>query len=169
MGQTTFFVRLYQMKMADSIMESRIESHNFQNKNLLEIRIPLHLPYYSNQSEFRSAKGEINLDGRIYDYVETKISNDTLYLLCLPNQLKTDINAELSSISRPQGDFSLKYQIPSGFKLLNVFDLDFLPSSKPSMTLSRFEFISNYRVQNEGKPSPLYRGVPELPPKALFS
>ena len=33
--------------------------------------------------------GEIDINGTHYNYVKRRVNNDTLYLLCIPNQAKT--------------------------------------------------------------------------------
>lgn len=53
--------------------------------------MPLHLPYMSNWSKYERIDGEIEFDGVHYNYVKRKVTNDTLYLLCLPNKTKSEL------------------------------------------------------------------------------
>ena len=58
---------------------------------MIEIKIPLHLPYQLNWNSFERFDGEIDVDGVHYKYVKRKIYNDSLVLLCLPNKTKQNI------------------------------------------------------------------------------
>jgi hypothetical protein len=163
-SQTTFFVRLYQIKRTEYAIENKIENHDFQDKNLLEIKVPLHLPYYSNQSTFHSAKGEVTFEGRIYNYVKARVMNDTLYLLCLPNNLKTELNAELSGNFCTLG-LQSKVHLPYQYKVLNILDLDFLVSEGTESYKNTLDSRSLNIPQNQGIPSESLIGVPENPPQ----
>ncbi|WP_276481393.1 hypothetical protein [Paraflavitalea pollutisoli] len=52
----------------------------------------MHLPYTANWDQYERVEGEIVVNGVYYTYVKRKISNNTLYLLCLPNNDKTHYN-----------------------------------------------------------------------------
>lgn len=83
----------YLMQQSDAEINRRIELGHYKNDELLEMKVPLNVPYYSSSIEYERYYGEIELDGRFLNYVMRKVVNDTVYLLCLANQEKYELNA----------------------------------------------------------------------------
>lgn len=75
---------------ATARLEQKISSGDYQEAQLVEIQIPLNMPYYSDK-EYENVYGETDWNGNHYRYVKRKVSGNTLYLLCLPNAEKNDI------------------------------------------------------------------------------
>jgi hypothetical protein len=71
-------------------LEQKIFSSSYNDDQLVEIRIPLNMPYYSDK-DYENVYGETDWNGEHYRYVKRKVSGNTLYLLCLPNKEKTSI------------------------------------------------------------------------------
>lgn len=77
-------------KKATANLEQKISSGNYSEEQLVEIRIPLNMPYYSDK-DYENVYGETDFNGEHYRYVKRKVSDNILYLLCLPNKEKTSI------------------------------------------------------------------------------
>lgn len=77
-------------KKATAKLEQKISSGEYSDEQLVEIRIPLNMPYYSDK-DYENVYGETDWNGEHYRYVKRKVSGNTLYLLCLPNKEKTSI------------------------------------------------------------------------------
>jgi len=75
---------------ATANLEQKISSGEYSDDQLVEIRIPLNMPYYSDK-DYENVYGETDFNGDHYRYVKRKVSGNTLYLLCLPNKEKTSI------------------------------------------------------------------------------
>ena len=71
-------------------LEQKISSGNYREDQLVEIQIPLNMPYYSDK-DYENVYGETDWNGNHYRYVKRKVSGNILYLLCLPNKEKTNI------------------------------------------------------------------------------
>ena len=71
-------------------LEQKISAGKYSDEQLVEIRIPLNMPYYSDK-DYEEVYGETDFNGEHYQYVKRKVSANTLYLLCLPNKEKTSI------------------------------------------------------------------------------
>lgn len=67
-------------------LEARLDGEDYDESRLIEIRVPLNLPYISSWSEFERYDGEIEIDGQHYKYVKRRVYNGSLILLCLPNE-----------------------------------------------------------------------------------
>lgn len=73
---------------SDAKLEARLDQNEYDPTQLVELRIPLNLPYHSDWSEFERYSGEIDLNGVHYKYVKRKIEKGELVLLCLPDNDK---------------------------------------------------------------------------------
>ncbi len=81
----------YFKQVAFSDLNTNIEKKNFSTDDLVEIKIPLNNPYISDHN-YEDAYGETKVKGKYYQYVKKKISENTLYLMCLPNDKKEILN-----------------------------------------------------------------------------
>jgi len=89
----------YLINKADEQQISVVERQGYADSELIVVKTALHLPYFTSNSDYVRVDGRIELNGIHYNYVKRKVSNDTLYLLCLPNQKKTALYAEKNSLS----------------------------------------------------------------------
>ena len=78
----------YVQNKADRQLEARIDLNEYDESQLIEMRVPLNMPYQNNSSEFERHYGEIRIDGKYYTYVKRKIEDGILILKCLPNTQK---------------------------------------------------------------------------------
>src|SRR5688572_8694630 len=78
---------------ADQTLEAQFDRNDYDEAQLLEMRVPLNMPYQTYSSGFERIDGEIEVDGIHYKYVKRKIENGELVLLCLPNQAKMQIES----------------------------------------------------------------------------
>jgi hypothetical protein len=85
------FVVNYLQQNADRKLESRIDQNDFDESQLVEIRVPLNMPYQNTWTEFERHYGQIEIDGKFYNYVKRKIEDGWLILKCLPNEQKQNI------------------------------------------------------------------------------
>lgn len=75
---------------ADKDLEASINSASYDEHELVEMRVPLNVPYLAGTSgDFERYDGSIEVDGVHYRYVKRKVENGELVLLCLPNPDKT--------------------------------------------------------------------------------
>lgn len=71
------------------------------------MRIPLRSPYYSSSVSYERFYGNFDHDGRYFNYVMRKVINDTIFLLCLPDETGTALNnakTTLSLVAADKGD-----------------------------------------------------------------
>ncbi len=73
---------------ADQKLESRIDNNDYDESQLIEIRVALNMPYQERFTDFERHYGEVNMDGIVYSYVKRKIEGDILILKCIPNDSK---------------------------------------------------------------------------------
>lgn len=76
----------YLQHRADTQLESQLDQQQYNEASLIEIRIPLNMPYQNVSSGFERYDGDIEFNGIHYKYVKRKVANGELVLLCLPNE-----------------------------------------------------------------------------------
>ena len=81
------------MQQCDQQLTQQLDNNEYNDSELIEVKIALHTPYLSSWSAYERVDGEVEANGVFYSYVKRKIHNDTLYLLCLPNENKTRLHA----------------------------------------------------------------------------
>jgi hypothetical protein len=94
----------YFIAQADKKIVQQIDNNIFDEQQLIELKTPINLPYYTNNKEYQRVDGQIELNGIQYNYVKRKIQNDTLYLLCLPNFIKTTLYKDKNNYARQVND-----------------------------------------------------------------
>ena len=95
----------YYVERSDNQLVQQLDNHQYRDEELVELKVALHLPYMSN-SEYARVDGEIEIDGKQYNYVKRKVSNDTLYVMCLPNTTKTKLVEARNNFSGQAADMN---------------------------------------------------------------
>jgi hypothetical protein len=90
-GYTLLFE--YFIQRSDRQLTQQLDKNEYNDSELIEVKIALHTPYLTSWSDYERVDGEATVNGVYYSYVKRKIHSDTLYLLCLPNKNKTLLNA----------------------------------------------------------------------------
>jgi hypothetical protein len=91
------------MYKTDKAITARIDVKNYNDNELLLVKVPLNMPYIIN-SDFERVDGQIEYKSIHYNYVKRKVSNDTLYLMCLPNAAKTQLAIAKSTLTKDAND-----------------------------------------------------------------
>lgn len=71
----------------------QLDNKEYNDDDLLEMKVPLPMPYQTTWSSFERYDGEIEINGIHYNYVKRKVVNDTLILMCIPNHDKMKLNS----------------------------------------------------------------------------
>ena len=135
----------YIERRADQQMEEQLDNNDFDESQLVSIKVPItYLPYYNNSKTFERIDGQIEILGTPYKYVKRRIYNDSLELLCIPNttamQLRTTRNEIFKFVNDLQAgkkseSHSRSFKVPSindyiSNDLLQVGDLYYTFSLK---------------------------------------
>ncbi len=97
-------VEYFQYK-ANIQLEASLDNNLYNDFELIEIKLPFHVPYQSDWSEFQRFDGEIEIGGIIYKYVKRKLANDTLYLKCISNDRKMHLETVKNNYFKATSDF----------------------------------------------------------------
>jgi hypothetical protein len=81
----------YLQQKVDTRLETHLDNNHYNESELIEIKIAMHLPYQASKSSYERYDGEVEYNGSFYKYVKRKVANDTLYLKCINNPAKTHL------------------------------------------------------------------------------
>lgn len=79
------------LKDSDKKLELKLDNNEYDESQLIELKIPLNIPYQNDQASFERHYGEVEIDGKFYTYVKRKVESGYLILKCIPNNSKADI------------------------------------------------------------------------------
>ena len=100
------FIVDYMQHKADVQLVAQIDNNNYDESQLIELKLPVHLPYQTSWSSYERYDGEVEINGKLYKYVERKLSNDTLYLKCLPNTKKSNLETAKNDFFKNTNDLN---------------------------------------------------------------
>ncbi len=83
----------YSQQISDERLEVSLDKNEYNEADLVTIKIPISLPYQTNWKEFERIDGDVNLNGKIYKYVKRKVHNGELILLCIPDHNKMKLES----------------------------------------------------------------------------
>ena len=78
----------YLQQKEDRSLEASLDKDEYNEKDLITIKVPLSIPYQTAWSDFERVDGEFTFNGTIYKYVKRKVEEGQLILLCLPHYQK---------------------------------------------------------------------------------
>ena len=103
-------------KQSDLDIIRNLDQGNYESYDLMEIKIPLALPYPIQPSEFERKDGEFDHQGRFYKMVKQKFENDTITIVCIKDDKAKNIadardqfHFRFSGGSNPNTETALNY------------------------------------------------------------
>ncbi len=103
------FINLLQHK-ADRNLESMLDQEVYDETNLIEIRMPLNMPYQQRYTGYERHYGNIEIDGQSYTYVKKKIDGDVVIFQCIPNQSRQQLKDMRFDLTRANSMLSTTEQ-----------------------------------------------------------
>lgn len=97
------FMNLLEQKASTSLQQ-QLDQNQYDDKNLVEVKIPVNMPYLTNWNSFEKYEGETEINGVHYKFVKRKLVNDTLVLLCIPNETKNELRTAQSDYFKMVND-----------------------------------------------------------------
>ena len=92
-----------QQKVSEQL-EVKLDNNLYDDSQLMELKIPMHLAYQTDWSTYQRCYGEIDINGTLYKYVKRKVSDDTLYLMCIPNTKKMSLETAKNDFFKLSND-----------------------------------------------------------------
>ena len=111
----------YMQHETNEHLEALFDSNSYDEAQLIELKIALHLPYQNNWTAFERYNGEIEIDGIMYKYVKRKFANDTLYFMCIPNTKKMHLETAKNDFFKISNDLPQDNNSKKTDKSLSLF------------------------------------------------
>lgn len=132
----------YMQSSSDAAIQQKVDKNNYNDNELISIKTTLNLPYYTSSTNYERAYGSVTINGVAYEYVKRRVHNDTLELLCLPNQTKTNLQSVKNEITKSQADAptekknhsTIKIPLPDFCQPIKTFSASCLTIQKQHLT-----------------------------------
>jgi hypothetical protein len=115
-----------------ALLESKLDNQQYSDDELISIKTPLNLPYYTSSSDYERAYGSVDVNGVLYEYVKRRVNQDTLELLCLPDKAKMHLQSVKNTLfkisidgtsQQDQKSNTVKIPLPNFCEDINAFAL----------------------------------------------
>lgn len=127
-----FFIHRSEQEIAKQISESKVDV-----TQLVQIKIPLENHKGQNWHDYKTVHGQVQLKNGFYNYLGVKMTRDTMYLACVPNEVKTKLLNVNTIIAKNVSDAPLsKKGQDAPVKKLNS------PVSEYNVPLTGYRFLS---------------------------
>lgn len=88
------FFSSYLEDKANAQLEAKLDLNDYNDDQLVSLKIPVtHLSYYNSSAQFERVDGQIEVNGIQYKYVKRRFYNDSVELICIPNQTATSLRS----------------------------------------------------------------------------
>ena len=87
-GGYNLFFQYYILK-SETQMVKQIYENKVDATQLIQIKLPVHMPEIVDWPDYEHAQGQIQLKDVYYNYLGVKMTKDTMYLVCIANSVKT--------------------------------------------------------------------------------
>ncbi len=153
---------------ADQKLETLLDNSEYDESQLVEIKVATNMPYQQRFTEYERHYGEIEIDGISYTYVKKKIEGDTVTFKCIINRSKQQLKDMGHMITQSNSDAANNQpgpakQQPAPFakKSLADYDDQFMFTFLKRQVIPSLLHSASYQFQLPSLPAQ----VPHQPPK----
>jgi hypothetical protein len=125
----------YLTARSDRFMNELISQNLYNPNTLIELKIKQNVPGIREWDDFKNVSGQVQLKNACYNYVKLKVTQDTLFIMCVPNYEKTRLIKSNIIYAKQISDIPTdkKGQEASSKKADNKYD-------HPSLNINFFSF-----------------------------
>ena len=156
---------------ADTKLEAKLDRNEYDESQLIEIKVAVSMPYQTDWADFERYDGEIEVNGIHYKYVKRKVQDGQLVLKCIPNQTRQRLESAKDDLFKITNDLqqdnaAKKSGAPNSILVKNVLsDYDNLqqlniPALYAAVSAQSYNLYQPELVAN------LLHSTPEQPPEA---
>ena len=157
---------------ANTQLEASLDHNLYHESQLIELKVPLNLPYQTDWASYQRCDGEIQIKGIMYKYVKRKVANDTLYVMCIADAKKMHLETAKNDYFKiindlSQNNKSKKADNTKSYKnaLTEYDEYSFHVYTKFSLSIAGISWVDNASAK-------LFSSShvsPGQPPDALFA
>jgi hypothetical protein len=139
---------------AKSNLLHRLNADEYSSEETIVLSIPLSLPYPTHDAHYERAEGEFEYQGQFYRLVKQKIENDTLFVVCIKDQMQKKLNHTMNEYA------SLVNNLPTTTK----HTIDLLAKLFKDYTATSFSLPTSLTIWN----SDIFFGENSFPLQSSF-
>jgi hypothetical protein len=151
---------------SEAALEQKVDKNDYSDADLISIKTKLNLPYYSSSPNFERTYGSITVNGVAYEYVQKRVYNDTLELLCLPNGTKTALQGLKTELTKAVADGQASVPAKKSATTLKISLPDYCQSFELITAVSASATIKFY-LQNAAFSLTDFTQQQERPPQTV--
>ena len=146
----------------------KLDNDEYSDDQLIEMKVPLPMPYQTNWASFERYNGEIQIEGVHYNYVKRKVWNDTLILLCIPNHDKMQLNSAKEQFFSLVNDLDQKGKDMPAPKanIVKSITTDYQATETMATLVQPGKEMKTYTIINSSMPPSVALDDPYQPPRA---
>jgi hypothetical protein len=111
----------------DKDMIQMLDAENYSDSETVTIKIPISIPYATDSKSFERVDGNFEHNGEFYRLVKQKLSQDTLYVVCVKDHENKVIDEAMTSFVKTFTDKPADNH--SNSKILISFIKDYMPQT----------------------------------------
>ena len=158
------FLFNYAQQKSDVKVTASLDKHDYNDADLITIKVPLSMPYQVIQSDFERVDGEISIDGKIYKYVKRKIVDGEMVLMCLPDANKTRIQSAKAEFFKSTNDIAQNNTSKKAGSSKTEFFKNLGSDYEQQMTFYSIAQLSSIEATNALLQSEALPSFPHTPP-----
>lgn len=81
-----YFIHRSEQQITKQIYENKVDA-----TQLVQIKVPVHTPGIKDWPDYERVQGQVQLKDGFYNYVGMKMTHDTIYLVCVANEVKSKL------------------------------------------------------------------------------
>jgi hypothetical protein len=151
-------------------LEIQLDEKQYDETALIEIRVPVSLPYQTDWKEFERVDGEVEFNGMHYKFVERKLMGGEMIYKCLPNENKAQLVNARENFFKLVND--LQTQEPTSSKksttqhTVKTFSFDYCEKFNQFYLNQPEQLRNNYLSDTTAATRSAFIISPEQPPEA---
>ena len=155
---------------ADHKLETLLDNSEYDEAQLIEIRVTMNMPYQQRFTEYERHYGEIEIDGIAYTYVKRKIEGDVVIFKCIANEARQQFKSLQNDLAKANSNTDMdqpgqqKQQTSFAKNFWSEYDDQLMLWSDVALTSSLNKLFHNYSFT---LPSPSVT-TPHQPPEAVM-
>jgi hypothetical protein len=110
----------------DKDMIQKLDAEEYSDSETVTIKIPISIPYAAESEGFQRVDGKFEHNGEFYRLVKQKLSQDTLYVVCVKDYEDKRIDDAITNFVKT---FTDKPSDHSNSKIVVSFIKDYIPQS----------------------------------------
>jgi hypothetical protein len=103
------------------------DNDTYNLNETVTLKIPLSVPYVADDAEYQRVDGEFEHQGQLYRMVKQRLSDDTLYVVCIKDHQGSRISKALKDYVKTFADKPADGKAPA--KIFSSFSKDYVTSS----------------------------------------